>query len=256
MRSLPRRLFAVIFVLLAAVAASCSTSDDGSASRPTGDSGPPPLYVAVGASETVGVGSDQPERDAWPQVFLRTALPPETRFVNLGIPGATAADALQGQVPEAESLRPDVVTVWLNANDLIAAVTPAAYERDLDGVVGRLRRAGADRVLVANTPELDTLPVYVRCRETPRATGCSFGAPLPPPDLVRVAVAAYNAAIARVAATHGATLVDLHAAAAAARVAGTHAGLVAADGFHPSTAGHVAVAAAFRDAYVGATRRP
>jgi lysophospholipase L1-like esterase len=46
---------------------------------------------------------------------------------------------------------------------------------------------------------------------------------------------------------HGALLVDLHAVGMAARVAGTEASLVSQDGFHPSTAGHAAVAAAFAE---------
>src|SRR5215210_2425521 len=32
------------------------------------------VYVAVGASETVGIGADNPQRDAWPVVLHRTAL--------------------------------------------------------------------------------------------------------------------------------------------------------------------------------------
>jgi lysophospholipase L1-like esterase len=64
-------------------------------------------------------------------------------------------------------------------------------------------------------------------------------------------VDAYNAAIARVAASTGAILVDLHAAGLAARQNGTEASLVGSDGFHPSDAGHALVAKAFATAYAG-----
>ncbi|HEX2046255.1 MAG TPA: SGNH/GDSL hydrolase family protein [Acidimicrobiales bacterium] len=203
---------------------------------PPDETGPPPVYVAVGASETTGVGSDQPLRDAWPRVLHRTALPPGSVFVNMGIPGATVAQALAEEVDQALSARPNLVTVWLNVNDMNAGVAVGDYERQLDTLVRRLRGDGSIRVLVANTPPLDTLPAY----EAGRVLGA-----LPGPQTVQRLVASYNEAIARVAQRQGAVLVDLHAVGMAARAAGTEAQMVSRDGFHPSTAGHAAVAAAF-----------
>ena len=51
------------------------------------------VYVAVGASETVGIGADNPQRDAWPRVLHGTALKKAT-FVNLGVSGATVGQAI------------------------------------------------------------------------------------------------------------------------------------------------------------------
>ena len=62
-------------------------------------------------------------------------------------------------------------------------------------------------------------------------------------------VDAYNQAVARVVSKEGAVLVDLFAVGMKARAAGQEASLVGSDGFHPSTAGHRAVAAAFVAAY-------
>jgi lysophospholipase L1-like esterase len=194
--------------------------------------------VAVGASETTGVGSDQPLRDAWPRVLHRTALPAGSVFVNMGIPGATVAQALAEEVSQTLAARPNLVTVWLNVNDMTRGVTPAEYERQLENLVRMLRNNGSTRVLVANTPPLDTLPAY--------QAGMLL-AGLPGPQVVRQLVAAYNEAIARVVERQGAFLVDLHAVGMAARAAGTEAQMISRDGFHPSTAGHAAVAAAFAD---------
>lgn len=205
---------------------------------PPADTGPQPVYVAVGASETTGQGSDQPLRDAWPRVLHRTALPAGAIFVNMGIPGATVAQALAEELNQALAVRPNLVTVWLNVNDLDHDVSAADYERQLDSLVKGLRRGGATRVLVANTPPLDRLPAVVAARST---------ANVPSPEVVAQLTDAYNAAVARVVDRQGAFLVDLHAVGLAARAAGTEAGLVSADGFHPSTAGHAAVAAAFAD---------
>lgn len=234
-----------IGLLTALLVAGCSAREpERRASEPTTQPSAPPLtYVAVGASETVGVGAANPTGDAWPRLLLRTALPASTVFVNLGIPGATVAEALRQEVPRAVETRPDLVTVWLNVNDLIAGVSARQYERDLGTLVRSLRRGGATRVLVANVPPLDQLPAYVGCRTA--GAGCQFSAWLPSPEALNEVVEAYNAATSRVVEREGAWLVDLHAVGRAATRSGTFAALVSADGFHPSSAGHAAVAQAF-----------
>ena len=247
-------------VLLATLlATACTASRTAAAPKPT-PSATPLVYVAVGASESVGVGATDPRRDAWTQVFFRTALPRSAVFVNMAVPGSTVAEALAAQVPQAVALSPDVVTVWLNVNDILHAVTPASYEADLTKLVTALRRGGATKVLVANTPPLDDLPAYRACLPGATATARQ-GAPcpvsgalvaaVPAPATLNAVVDAYNAAIARVTAATGAVLVDLHAAGLAARANGTEASLVSSDGFHPSDAGYALVAKTFAAAYVG-----
>ena len=232
--------------LLSLVVPGCSSDSKDAAEDAT-------TYVAVGASETVGVGADRPATQAWPEVLRRTALPEDARFVNLGIPGATVATALEKELPQAVRLAPTLVTVWLNVNDLVARVPLATYEDQLRRLVQGLRRGGATRVLVANTPPLDRLPAYLACRPgAPAGSRCELPV-VPEPELVRLAVAAYNRVIARVVAAEGAELVDLHAAGLAARSSGAERRLFGRDGFHPSTAGHRAVAEAFAEAL---DRRP
>ena len=242
---------AVVAAALALVTGSCSSNGGANARRATApattSAAPPPVYVAVGASETAGVGAEVPLRDGWPRVLFRTAMPENTVFVNMGIPGATVAQALADELPLALDQKPTVVTVWLNVNDIIAGVAPADFERELGTLVHQLRRGGAARVLVANTPPLDHLPAYLACRPDPPAAAppCALGTTLPPPDVVDQAVDDYNAATARVAAREGANLVDLHAVGLSAREAGIEDALVSRDGFHPNSGGHQAVATAF-----------
>ncbi len=242
-------------VAMALATAACSTSPDGSdRGSPTSEAartGPPPVYVAVGASETAGIGAEVPLRDGWPRVLFRTAMPENTVFVNMGIPGATVAQALQREVPSALALNPHVVTVWLNVNDIIADVTAVDFERDLGTLVRHLRRNGSTRVLVANSPPIDHLPSYKACRPDPPATAPPCRSPggveLPPPEAVNALVDEYNVATARIAEREGAALVDLHATGMSARSAGIAEALVSPDGFHPNTGGHQAVATAFAD---------
>lgn len=247
------RLFALLAAALLAGACSSSPATER-ATIPT----PAPtlfprgsVYVAVGASDSVGVGTKNPEREAWPVVLHREALA-GTRFVNVAIPGATVVRAMAREVPEALRLAPALVTVWLNVNDIVALVPPERYERQLQELVRALRRGGATRVLVANTPPLDTLPAYLACRPGGERQRCVLGsqAIAPGPELVRQVVAAYNQAIARVVAAEGAELVDLHAAGLKARAEGKEKELVSDDGFHPSAAGHRLVAETFAAALV------
>jgi lysophospholipase L1-like esterase len=210
--------------------------------------GDPITYVAVGASETAGVGADQPERDAWPQVFYRTALPRAAVLFNLGIPGATVADALRQEEPVAVDLHPDVVTVFLNVNDMLHRVQPSDYEAQLQRLLADLRGAGHTQVLVANVPPLDRLPSYLRCAPFAPASGGSCDTSLRlPPGALNALVDRYNAAIAEAASRTGGVVVDLHGAGL--RVQGQESTYVSGDGFHPSTAGHRLIAQAFAEAY-------
>ena len=246
-----------LVLLVTLLATACTASRTAATPKPT-PSTPPLVYVAVGASESVGVGATDPRRNAWTQVFFRTALPRSAVFVNMAVPGSTVAEALAAQVPDAVALSPDVVTVWLNVNDILHGVTPASYEGDLTRLVTALRRGGATKVLVANTPPLDDLPAYRACLPGASATGgvaCPVSGALagtvPAPATLDTVVDAYNAAIARVAAATGAVPVDLHAAGLTARQNGTEASLVSSDGFHPSDAGYALVAQTFAAAYEG-----
>jgi lysophospholipase L1-like esterase len=231
-----------------ALAGACSGG--GLAAGPARSSDKGERYVAVGASETVGFGLDNPLTEAWPQLVFRGALPRGTVFTNVGISGATVERALKDEVPQAVALKPTVVTVWLNVNDILHLVQPPTYEAQLRDLLHQLRAGGTTKVFVANTPALDHLPAYLACRPNPPVSGprCTFGLTLPDPSVINGAVDAYNAAVDRDARAEGAVVVDLHAASLSARDKGVEATLIGPDGFHPNAAGHEAVAAAFTDA--------
>ena len=214
------------------------------------------VYVALGASETIGIGAAHPNQEAWPQVLYLTTLPRATVSYNLGIPAETTAEAISHELPIALGLRPTLATVWFNFNDLVAGVSAADYEQRLGNLLHQLRAGGRTRVLVANTPMLDQLPAYLACGSAPPpgSPRCPLpGQVLPAPQELDRMVDAYNSAIARVAAREGATLVDLHAQG---EVPVHHPEFVSSDGFHPSTAGHAAIAAAFANAYLAPTPPP
>ena len=223
-----------------ATGASPSASAPAPADQSAGPSGAD-VYVAVGASETVGVGADDPATEAWPRVLHERVLP-ASRFVDVGVSGSTLQAALTAQLPSALAARPDVVTVWLAVNDAVAGVPVGRYERQLTRLVRALRQGGRAEVLVGNVPDLWRLPAYRACLPGSGGRpvdGVSCRLPVVPArSQVKETVSAFNAAIARVVRSHGARLVDL-------AQEDDLAGLTAADGFHPSTEGHREIARAF-----------
>ena len=214
--AMPRRrqlLLALPGFALAGLACRASTTESA-ASRPL-------TYVALGASDSAGVGAAAPEQESWPAV-LHGRLPAGSRLVNLGISGSLLRQALDQQLPIALDSAPDLVTVWLAVNDYGARVPLEPYLADLDRLVGELRSPTKAVVLVGNIPDLGAIPAAGRF------------------DLRFVD--RWNAGIDDVVRRHQATLVDLRATWQEVR---EHPEYISSDGFHPSTIGYQRLADVF-----------
>ncbi len=185
-----------------------------SAGSPVAEAARPLTYVALGASDSVGVGARVPDRESWVAV-LHAKLPAGSRLANLGVSGSLLRGAIEQQLPVALDADPDVVTVWLAVNDLNARVPLDRYAADLDLLLGTLRERTRATILVGNVPDLSTLPAARRMNLEP--------------------IPRWNAAIDEVVARHGAELVDLRDAW---REVADHPEYISSDGFHPSTVGY------------------
>jgi lysophospholipase L1-like esterase len=182
-------------------------------------------YVALGASDAYGIGTDDPDRWNWPSVMAGELGVP-VHLVNLGIPGATVEDALRVELPVALDAHPAIVTIWLAVNDLAGGSTLAAYSQRLMALVDALRRGTAARIFIGNLPDLSLVP-YFSAND---------------PAALRAQVAAWNAAILGVCRSEGAYLVDLNADW---KDLAAHPEYISADGLHPSTDGAARIADAF-----------
>lgn len=182
------------------------------------------VYVAIGASDAVGVGGGGPDQ-SWVADLARK-LPPGSRLVNLGISGEKLRGALTDELPVAVDAKPDLVTIWLAANDLNARVSPQEYEQDLATMLSTLQYRTHAHIAIGNVPDLSLIPAYGGI--DPSALGQE--------------IERWNAIIARQAALHKATVVDLHASW---QDLAAHPEYVGIDGFHPSAEGYQRLADLF-----------
>lgn len=213
-----------LMVLLAGCAGTAAAA--GTAPQAVRQARPALTYVAIGASDAFGIGTDDPDRQAWP-TDLATQLGSGVHLINLGIPGATVASALQTELPIALDSRPDDVTVWLAVNDLADGVALDTYRAQLAQLLNALR-AGLPhaRIVVGNIPNLTLVP--------------RFWDADPGPLLAQVQ--AWNRVIAAECAAAHLTLVDLYGGW---QELAQHPEYFSSDGFHPSAAGAARLAQLF-----------
>jgi acyl-CoA thioesterase I len=179
-------------------------------------------YVALGDSTVEGVGATSTDFNYVSRLYgrLRTVYP-TARVSNLGAGGATSADVLRRQLDRAIELRPHLVTLSIGPNDITTRVPVAAYERNLDTILGRLRTETTAVTVVNLIPDLVVTPRFRAHRER---------------DALGRQTVLFNEALARRSRAHGAELVDLYAASR--REVPVRPELIGADGYHPSDVGY------------------
>ena len=119
----------------------------------------PLLYVALGDSTAVGTGVSELE-ESYPYAVAQQ-LAQRGRYVhvvNFAKSGARIADVEQRQLPKMETLRPDIITVSIGANDATHGADPGVYRASYERVLGVLEACRADRCLIALSPDLSVSP--------------------------------------------------------------------------------------------------
>ncbi len=185
-------------------------------------------YVALGASDAVGVGTTQPATQGYvPQIAQK--LPKDSHLINLGVSGIHLHEALSEELPVALTTNPRLITIWLVANDFIANVSYTNYMQDLNTLLMRLRSSTHARIVMANLPDLTRLPVLSRLSKQQKAATLAT-------------IQRWNTTIASTARRYNVSIVDLMAEAS---LITSHPSYISGDGFHPSAAGYVQLANLF-----------
>jgi acyl-CoA thioesterase I len=191
----------------------------------------PPLdapirYAAIGASDTVGVGTTDPATENW-TARVRAQLPADTVYQRFARSGITLYDSLNEELPAAIAFRPKLVTMWLVVNDALRAVPLSVYQKELTGALDELTRKTGAQIVLLNAPDIS----YALAPNVTQQTRLQM----------RSVAAAWNQAIAAAAAPYGkrVLIVDLFAPSEAAA---QHADWLSPDGFHPSATGYQQIA--------------
>ncbi len=239
-RQLPPCWNASLVVLLAVVLALAACSGNAAPmtihhTTPTASVRPPVVYVAMGASDAVGVGADNPNTQAYVPILI-SRLPKYSQVFNLGVSGITLHDAVAQELPQALAYHPTMVTVWLVGNDFRDCVPLAGYGADLDKLLATLRDQTHAQVFVANAPDFSLLPYYQQ-----GAAGGGACVAGQPPSAIHRQVVQWNNVINAEVAKYGDVLVNLYTSDLA-----NHPEFVSSqDGFHPSSRGYAELANIF-----------
>ncbi|MCW2787976.1 MAG: hydrolase [Aeromicrobium sp.] len=148
-------------------------------------------YVALGDSFTEGVGDPDPALPngvrGWADRVAAVLDHDDFSYANLAIRGRKLLPIVAEQVEPALAMKPDLVTIYAGANDVLRPrVDIDGIVAALDVAIGRLTDAGA-RVVMFTAYDPGGSPI--------------FGA-------LRGRFAIYNELVRQVAERHGATLVD------------------------------------------------
>jgi lysophospholipase L1-like esterase len=148
-------------------------------------------YVALGDSFTEGVGDSDDSRPngvrGWADRVAEVLAGDEFAYANLAIRGRKLLQILDTQIDPAIAMRPDLVSIYAGANDVLRPrVDIDRLVEAYDVAIGRLTGTGA-QVVMFTAYDPGGAPV--------------FGA-------LRGRFAVYNELVRQVAERHGATLVD------------------------------------------------
>ena len=121
-----------------------------------GGAGTPLTYVVLGDSTAAGRGGDY-ERGIALTTARHLAQTRPVTLVNLAVSGAKVRDVVQGQLPEAARLRPDVVLLAVGANDVTHFTTSGAVSEGLSSILDRLSAARPGvRIVLTGSPAVGT----------------------------------------------------------------------------------------------------
>jgi lysophospholipase L1-like esterase len=206
--------------LLWAIARPVPAFEDLDASGQEGDSGNPPLRLAVlGDSSCTGPGLDDPA-GIWVRVLARDL---GDRFHvtvrSFAIGGSRAVDLVRSQLANAIEWGPDIALVSVGGNDALKGVSIGAFERHLTTVIAGLA-ATTPVVVLSGVGDLGSIPRL-----------------LPPLDrLFRARGLKLNEIHHRVGARHGVVVADQWRWAA--QEFSRRPDLFSEDLFHPGPDGH------------------
>ena len=178
-------------------------------------------YLALGDSFTIGTGIG-PER-SFPALLVQRwrGRGIAVELTNPAVNGYTTDDLIEHELPLAARVRPTIVTLLVGANDLVRGSDEGRYAAQLRRILAGLVGAGVPASAIHGLPQPDW---------SVAPAGARFGRP----DEVRVRIEAFNARMREEVGRAGGRYLDLFSEMRRQ----AEAGMLAADGLHPSAEAH------------------
>jgi acyl-CoA thioesterase-1 len=216
------RSFALLFFLIysAACAHSNTAQKENKAKTMREEQGVPVVYTALGDSTGVGVGAKQGGGYV-ARLFERIKREqPQARLNNLCVSGATTEDVLRGQLRNAISSRPTLITLGIGINDIGHGLTIETFARNYEEIIKQLKKETGATLVITNIPDISFAPVV----------------PATARDETRRRVQLFNEKVHAIAEHYELLVVDIYTETH--NVVPTHPEFFSEDGFHPSDAGY------------------
>ncbi|MGH2418236.1 MAG: SGNH/GDSL hydrolase family protein [Candidatus Limnocylindria bacterium] len=194
-----------VLVMLLGLLAACGEGVEERALR----------YVALGDSYTIGTSVTVAER--WPNQLVERVAGLELAG-NPAVNGYTSADLVNDELPQLDTLRPELVSVLIGVNDVVQGVPDSQYAGNVAVILEELlTRLPDDRIVCIATPDYTVTP-----------SGASFGDPVQQSD----SIVRFNAILREACDQRGIRFVpEIFEISQAAL---EDPSLVADDGLHPS----------------------
>ncbi len=143
--------------------------------------GPQLTYLVMGDSTAAGWGAGA-ENASYPHQ-IAAALAARGRrvhLVNVAVGGATVAEVRRGQSAALKTVRPDLVSLSVGANDATHRTADADFGRDLRALRADFAASSTRQVLIANVPDMFLAPALpfpaaVFCGRRARALNAVLG---------------------------------------------------------------------------------
>ncbi len=179
------------------------------------------VYAAIGDSTVAGVGASHHTKSYPSLVFEKIKQSyPQGEYHNLGKSGDRIRNVIENQLPQVLTLKPDLVTVSIGANDIRGRVKLSQFEKDLTFLVETLQRETDAKIIINNIPDfstLPTLPIYIRIAS-------------------KILIHRFNKSIEKISDNFGLTLVDIFKVSR--KFTKQWRDFISTDGYHPSDAGY------------------
>ena len=122
-------------------------------------------FIPIGDSYTIGMGVKQSDR--WPNRLIRNLKSQDINIelvANPAVSGFTVKQAINYELPMVTTLKPDLVSVFIGANDSFMLTDPVLFEQDYRQLLSKLEATidNPKNIILISLPDYSKAPASRR----------------------------------------------------------------------------------------------